>query len=78
MKDWSELRKWLINPTFIVLFCFFLVGCASTEKRATVEDPYEELNRRIYTFNQGVDDYISHPLVTAYDQVTPDFLQFFY
>jgi len=75
MKDWSELRKWLINPTFIVLFCFFLVGCASTEKRATVEDPYEELNRRIYTFNQGVDDYISHPLVTAYDQVTPDFLQ---
>ena len=75
MYDLNGRQWWVIGRAFVVLFCFFVVGCATTEKKVAVEDPYEDFNRRVYTFNQGIDDYISQPIVMVYDTVTPDLLQ---
>ncbi len=50
-------------------------GCASTsvDERGSlaVNDPYEETNRDIHSFNRGLDRYFIRPVSYAYDEVTP-------
>lgn len=58
----------------------FLGGCATTgvsEKQVTVnkDDPYESINRKIYNFNDNVDDYVAKPISDAYKWITPQFVQ---
>lgn len=50
-----------------------LSACAST-KTTNPEDPWEEMNRSIYRFNNGFDDYITRPASSAYQTLTPDWL----
>ncbi|MFZ2727499.1 MAG: VacJ family lipoprotein [Methylococcaceae bacterium] len=38
-------------------------------------DPYEQINRKIYTFNDAVDDYVGKPISDAYRWVMPQFVQ---
>jgi phospholipid-binding lipoprotein MlaA len=53
-----------------------LVGCASTgTSAANKDDPYENINRKIYGFNDSVDDYVAKPVADAYKYVTPDFME---
>lgn len=57
-----------------------LSGCATTgeEKDAVVmsqADPYENINRKIFYFNDKVDDYVAEPVSNAYKWVTPQFVQ---
>ena len=55
-----------------------LAGCASgsgAQSALNKSDPYENLNRKVYTFNDKVDDYVAKPVSDAYKVVTPDFMQ---
>lgn len=45
------------------------------QNEATVQDPWEGYNRRMYKFNNQVDKYIARPLAVAYDTVAPEALQ---
>ena len=45
------------------------------EKIAHVDDPWERFNRRMYTFNYTLDQYLFLPVVDAYEFVTPKFVQ---
>ena len=42
---------------------------------ATEEDPWESINRPIYTFNDVLDTYALKPLAQGYQFVTPQFLE---
>ncbi|MNJ14771.1 putative phospholipid-binding lipoprotein MlaA precursor [compost metagenome] len=42
---------------------------------ATEEDPWESINRPIFTFNDTVDTYALKPLAKGYQAVTPQFLE---
>jgi phospholipid-binding lipoprotein MlaA len=58
----------------------FLGGCATngvTEQQhvANKDDPYEHFNRKMYTFNDHVDDYIAKPISDGYRWITPQFVQ---
>lgn len=65
------------------LAMLLLGGCASTpesesmadEVEATEIDPYEGFNRKMYAFNDSVDDYVAAPIANAYIAVTPDIIQ---
>ena len=46
-----------------------LGGCASTGSNP--QDPYESFNRKVQSFNDGVDDAVLKPVATAYQTVTP-------
>ncbi len=48
---------------------------AYADKQFAVYDPAEPLNKRIYTFNAGLDEYVLIPIVDAYKFVTPEFLR---
>ena len=57
-----------------------LSGCASTggvEQQVEVSpvDPYEGFNRKMYAFNDTVDDYVAKPISDAYKFITPQFVQ---
>ncbi len=80
-KDRFEL---FFGSIFFILF--FLAGCAShqtidSEPSDVVEvnerktDPFEDVNRKIYSFNKGVDNYVAKPISDAYIWITPKFVQ---
>ncbi len=45
------------------------------EKIAHVDDPWERFNRRMYTFNYNLDQYLFLPVVNTYEFVTPKFVR---
>ena len=72
-----------MNKLFVVLIflsSFFLTGCAG--KLANQEyndqvlhDPYEKVNRVIYTGNMHLDNFIVKPAAKGYQTITPSFLR---
>lgn len=62
--------------------CFVLTGCATTGEENQDSavgnnqvDPYENFNRKIYTFNDAVDNYVAEPITDAYKWITPQLVQ---
>ncbi|MCC5858389.1 MAG: VacJ family lipoprotein [Ectothiorhodospiraceae bacterium] len=58
-----------------LLLALLLGGCAGTPPMPDeqVHDPLENVNRRIYAFNEQLDRYIAKPAADAYVFVTPRF-----
>ncbi|MCX7099208.1 MAG: VacJ family lipoprotein [Methylococcales bacterium] len=57
-----------------------LGGCATTgndgqPSTQAKDDPYEYYNRKMFAFNDGVDDYVAAPISDAYKWITPQFVQ---
>ncbi len=57
-----------------------LSGCATTGvvEQPTVAnkaDPYENFNRKMFGFNDRVDNYVAEPISNAYKWITPQFMQ---
>jgi len=66
------------STTFLSVFLcsLLLTACAGTQNRHTdpVNDPWEGFNRKVYSFNEGLDK-IVRPVAVAYDKITPDPVQ---
>lgn len=57
-----------------------LSGCATTgdvepQTAASKIDPYENFNRKMFGFNDKVDNYVAEPVSNAYKWITPQFMQ---
>jgi len=69
-----------IISVMLIGAAFFLGGCATTgvteqQNSANKADPYENLNRKVFVFNDTVDDYVAAPISDAYKWITPQFMQ---
>ena len=64
-------------PSLILVLAVGLNGCASTKGPSTSQqaDPYENINRKVYGFNDKVDDYVAKPIADGYKVITPDFME---
>lgn len=78
----SGFRSGMIQHTFSAFLMgasITLSGCATTggEKDAVINqaDPYENINRKVFVFNDHVDNYVAEPISNAYKWVTPQFVQ---
>lgn len=66
-----------------LLSVFLLSGCTNNKSIETeVEavdthnsDPYEGINRKVYVFNDVLDNYVAEPISDAYLWITPKFVQ---
>lgn len=61
--------------TLLLLAAALLGGCATTgnsELTDPVNDPWEPFNRKVYAFNDAVDEAILEPVARGYRKVTPD------
>jgi len=71
--------KILKTSLALLIGALFLGGCATTAVQqqgiASKADPYEDINRKVFTFNDTVDNYVAKPISDAYKWVTPQFLQ---
>jgi len=82
-KPYSCNRNAKIQQTFLSVLIGVAVtlgGCATTEVAeqqhiADKADPYEHFNRKMYNFNDTVDDYVAAPISDAYKWITPQFMQ---
>lgn len=48
-----------------------VLGCASTPREADNVDPWEGFNRKIYAFNDKLDDVVLKPVAETYEDITP-------
>jgi len=61
------------NSTLIIGFCFALLsGCAKVEI-VDERDPWESWNRKVHSFNEGLDDYALTPVAKGYRWIMPEF-----
>lgn len=68
MKKFACLKKLGIS-TVVALVVLAAGGCASSN---TPGDPFEGFNRAMFSFNEGVDKAIIHPVATGYKTVVPE------
>lgn len=66
--------------TLLLVICLPLfAGCATTPRTTTDTsdriDPFEPVNRKVYSFNDGMDRYFLKPVATVYADITPDVMQ---
>jgi phospholipid-binding lipoprotein MlaA len=59
-----------------------LAGCASVGEGAPVRqsagqklDPWENWNRKVFSFNEGLDEHVLKPVATAYQKIVPSFVR---
>ncbi len=65
-------KKSNLNGTVLVLAAaVFLSGCSTTTAGEGVSDPFEDVNRAIFSFNNGVDNAIINPTLKGYRAVVP-------
>jgi phospholipid-binding lipoprotein MlaA len=60
------LRAWRFTALFTV--CAVLAGCATGPNPV---DPYESLNRKVFKFNDALDNAITKPVAKGYKEITP-------
>lgn len=71
----------LLNETIIKKILMFSVilmtGCATTQQNERVAkiDPFEPMNRAVFSFNEAADDYVIKPIAEAYKFVLPEFVR---
>lgn len=80
-------RKYPVFSAFVISASMALAGCATsggekeaekaadTETTAAKADPYENFNRKVFYFNDKVDNYVAEPISDAYKWITPQFVQ---
>lgn len=65
------------HPVLLAIMLLQLVllgGCSSQQITLTdpERDPWEAYNRKIHTFNMGIDEAIARPIAKGYDVIMPD------
>ena len=72
MKQYNEFFK---NKIFLILVFILISSCSVNKNNLSLEennDPYEELNRSIFSFNNDLDKYIFKPVARGWKTI-PDF-----
>ena len=60
----------------VILIVLGSSGCSYQESLAPNEnDPYEEVNRSLYSFNENLDKVILEPVADSYDFILPKTIQ---
>ena len=72
----GQLNKKLIKILMSVSVAL-VAGCATTQQTERVAkiDPFESINRAVFTFNENADEYVIKPAAEAYQFVLPEFVR---
>ena len=72
MKTWHALRLALLTVVVTVAS-----GCATVPSGAAAskDDPWESFNRKVFVFNEAVDEAVLKPVATAYRDVVPQLVR---
>ena len=65
-----RVAAWLV-----AVAAFALDGCATTAA-GTPGDPFEEMNRAVFSFNEALDEAVLKPVATGYQAIVPEFVRY--
>ena len=66
------MKKVLYSTKYLVMLALFLSGCSNNiDSTREVLDPFEDLNRKIFSFNTHIDNDIINPLSKKYVKIIP-------
>lgn len=79
-NDNRSVKMKQIFSGMLIGVVIILGGCATTgevepQTVASKVDPYENFNRKMFGFNDRVDNYVAEPISNAYKWITPQFMQ---
>lgn len=61
----------MASMTMLVAVCL-LAGCATTGKSVGQrQDPWENWNRKVFNFNESLDEHVLKPVATVYSNIVP-------
>ena len=63
-----------LKVTVFLCLALHLVACANLGSKGDPRDPFEGLNRGVYSFNEKFDQAVMSRLISFYQAITPDFL----
>lgn len=63
--------KSFFSKLFLISNFILLSACASVPGGPTKGDPFESYNRAMFSFNEGLDEYVLRPVAEGYDAVLP-------
>jgi phospholipid-binding lipoprotein MlaA len=61
-------------PTTI-LVALAATGCATAGPDGSPKDPFEPMNRQVFSFNEAVDDAVLAPVARGYKSLVPEFIR---
>ena len=67
-------RRWLAPAILVLTLC----ACATVQPAATTadpRDPWESWNRKVFAFNESLDQHVLKPTAQAYTQVVPSMVR---
>lgn len=67
--------KRTVAVAFATTACWLAAGSAQAQDRDLEHDPWQNMNRSIFAFNEGLDKWVLRPVAKGWDFVTPDFVQ---
>ncbi len=75
-KMFNNIKLLLVGLVVVIS-----TGCASTSHNSNagadkqVSDPFEGVNRAVFSFNSGLDTYLLKPVTKGYRFITPDYVE---
>ena len=60
-----------VKRVLLILSLLLLSACATVPGGPTEGDPFESYNRAMFSFNEGLDQYILKPVTEGYDAILP-------
>ena len=69
--------QYLVRTLVLAAIASSMTGCASNQaaQQESTSDPFEPVNRAIYSFNEVADKYVGRPVAKGYQFVTPAFVR---
>jgi len=66
----------LVRATLLLVVGLFMSGCATrVALNDPISDPFEPVNRAVFSFNDKVDRWALKPVATGYKKITPSFVR---
>ena len=68
------MKKTCLLPYKFIVLVLFLILSSCSNKNITIseiKDPFENINRKIFNFNQSVDEKVISPISASYEKITP-------
>jgi phospholipid-binding lipoprotein MlaA len=57
--------------SLVLSAALLLPGCAATQEPGVAYDPFEDVNRGVYAFNESLDEYVLEPAARGWKRITP-------
>jgi phospholipid-binding lipoprotein MlaA len=72
---WRLMLALLVLPLMLMTGCATVGGPQVKQSAGQKLDPWENWNRKVFAFNEGLDEHVLKPVATTYRKLTPSFLR---